>query len=84
MSAVEKTEVAVIGAEPGGYACAFRAADLDKKTVLTERYPDLGGVCLNVGCIPSKAGPLTQGFDAVLCAVGSVCAAALLSQNSRR
>jgi len=42
VSAVEKTEVAVIGAEPGGYACAFRAADLDKKTVLTERYPDLG------------------------------------------
>ncbi|MGH8572284.1 MAG: dihydrolipoyl dehydrogenase family protein, partial [Gammaproteobacteria bacterium] len=55
MSAVEKTEVAVIGAGPGGYACAFRAADLGKKTVLIERYPDLGGVCLNVGCIPSKA-----------------------------
>jgi len=55
VSAVEKTEVAVIGAGPGGYACAFRAADLGKKTVLIERYPDLGGVCLNVGCIPSKA-----------------------------
>jgi dihydrolipoamide dehydrogenase len=55
MSAAEKTEVAVIGAGPGGYACAFRAADLGKKTVLIERYPDLGGVCLNVGCIPSKA-----------------------------
>jgi dihydrolipoamide dehydrogenase len=55
VSAAEKTEVAVIGAGPGGYACAFRAADLGKKTVLIERYPDLGGVCLNVGCIPSKA-----------------------------
>ncbi len=50
-----KTEVAVIGAGPGGYACAFRAADLGKQTLLIERYPELGGVCLNVGCIPSKA-----------------------------
>jgi pyruvate/2-oxoglutarate dehydrogenase complex dihydrolipoamide dehydrogenase (E3) component len=44
VSAVEKTEVAVIGAQPRGYVCAFRTADLDKKTVLTEGYPDLGGV----------------------------------------
>ena len=48
-------EVAVLGAGPGGYTAAFRAADLGKKTVLIERYPVLGGVCLNVGCIPSKA-----------------------------
>lgn len=48
-------EVVVIGAGPGGYTAAFRAADLGKKTVLIERYPALGGVCLNVGCIPSKA-----------------------------
>jgi len=48
-------EVAVLGAGPGGYTAAFRAADLGKKTVLIERYPQLGGVCLNVGCIPSKA-----------------------------
>ena len=39
---------------PGGYSAAFRAADLGMKTVLVERYPTLGGVCLNVGCIPSK------------------------------
>ena len=45
----------VIGAGPGGYSAAFRAADLGLDTVLVERYPDLGGVCLNVGCIPSKA-----------------------------
>ena len=49
------TEVVVIGAGPGGYTAAFRAADLGKKVVLIERYPTLGGVCLNVGCIPSKA-----------------------------
>ena len=48
-------EVVVLGAGPGGYTAAFRAADLGKKTVLIERYPALGGVCLNVGCIPSKA-----------------------------
>jgi dihydrolipoamide dehydrogenase len=47
-------EVAVLGAGPGGYTAAFRAADLGKKVVLIERYPTLGGVCLNVGCIPSK------------------------------
>ncbi|MDZ3822558.1 MAG: dihydrolipoyl dehydrogenase [Pseudoxanthomonas sp.] len=45
----------VLGAGPGGYTAAFRAADLGLDTVLVERYPSLGGVCLNVGCIPSKA-----------------------------
>jgi len=49
------TEVLVLGAGPGGYTAAFRAADLGKKTLLVERYATLGGVCLNVGCIPSKA-----------------------------
>ena len=49
------TEVVVLGAGPGGYTAAFRAADLGKKVVLIERYESLGGVCLNVGCIPSKA-----------------------------
>lgn len=48
-------EVLVIGAGPGGYTAAFRAADLGKKVILIEKYPTLGGVCLNVGCIPSKA-----------------------------
>ena len=48
-------EVLVLGGGPGGYTAAFRAADLGKKVVLVERYPNLGGVCLNVGCIPSKA-----------------------------
>jgi dihydrolipoamide dehydrogenase len=48
-------EVVVIGAGPGGYTAAFRAADLGLRTILVERYPALGGVCLNVGCIPSKA-----------------------------
>nr|VFJ55316.1 MAG: dihydrolipoamide dehydrogenase [Candidatus Kentron sp. FW] len=55
VSADIQTEVLVLGAGPGGYTAAFRAADLGKKTVLVERYPALGGVCLNVGCIPSKA-----------------------------
>lgn len=50
-----KTDVVVLGSGPGGYTAAFRAADLDKKVVLVERYDSLGGVCLNVGCIPSKA-----------------------------
>ena len=49
------TDVAVLGAGPGGYTAAFRAADLGKNVVLIERYSVLGGVCLNVGCIPSKA-----------------------------
>ncbi|MDX2259164.1 MAG: dihydrolipoyl dehydrogenase [Hyphomicrobiaceae bacterium] len=48
-------DVVVLGAGPGGYSAAFRAADLGLKTVLVERWPVLGGVCLNVGCIPSKA-----------------------------
>ena len=48
-------DVAVLGSGPGGYSAAFRAADLGLRTVLIERYPTLGGVCLNVGCIPSKA-----------------------------
>jgi dihydrolipoamide dehydrogenase len=48
-------EVLVLGSGPGGYTAAFRAADLGKKVVLVERYPRIGGVCLNVGCIPSKA-----------------------------
>ena len=47
--------IVVLGAGPGGYTAAFRAADLGLDTVLIERYPELGGVCLNVGCIPSKA-----------------------------
>ena len=61
-SSVESTDgadlhadVLVMGAGPGGYTAAFRAADLGKKVVLIERYSSLGGVCLNVGCIPSKA-----------------------------
>ena len=48
-------EVLVLGGGPGGYTAAFRAADLGKQVVLIERYPAIGGVCLNVGCIPSKA-----------------------------
>ncbi len=54
MDAIQ-TQVIVIGAGPGGYTAAFRAADLGKKVVLVERFSTLGGVCLNVGCIPSKA-----------------------------
>ena len=49
------SEMLVLGAGPGGYSAAFRAADLGMKTVIIERYATLGGVCLNVGCIPSKA-----------------------------
>ncbi|SVB44992.1 uncharacterized protein METZ01_LOCUS197846, partial [marine metagenome] len=52
---LEQVEIVVIGAGPGGYAAAFRAADLGKKVVLIDRDPELGGVCLNRGCIPSKA-----------------------------
>jgi dihydrolipoamide dehydrogenase len=48
-------EMLVLGSGPGGYSAAFRSADLGMKRVLVERYPTLGGVCLNVGCIPSKA-----------------------------
>jgi len=50
-----KTQLAVLGSGPGGYTAAFRAADLGMDVTLVERYPALGGVCLNVGCIPSKA-----------------------------
>ena len=53
--ATHKAELVVIGAGPGGYTAAFRAADLGMDVVLIERSPKLGGVCLNVGCIPSKA-----------------------------
>ena len=55
MSDSYNTEVLVLGGGPGGYTAAFRAADLGKSVVLVERYGVLGGVCLNVGCIPSKA-----------------------------
>ncbi len=55
MSETIETQVVVLGSGPGGYTAAFRAADLGLKTTLVERYPSLGGVCLNVGCIPSKA-----------------------------
>ncbi|NCO14581.1 MAG: dihydrolipoyl dehydrogenase, partial [Thiomicrospira sp.] len=48
-------DVLVLGSGPGGYTAAFRAADLGKKVVMIERYENIGGVCLNVGCIPSKA-----------------------------
>ncbi len=48
-------EVLVLGSGPGGYTAAFRAADLGKKVIMVERYSSIGGVCLNVGCIPSKA-----------------------------
>src|SRR5256714_12405348 len=50
-----RTELLVLGAGPGGYAAAFYAADLGKKVILVERDKRLGGVCLNRGCIPSKA-----------------------------
>jgi len=53
--ASDKADLLVLGAGPGGYTAAFRAADLGMNVVMVERYPDLGGVCLNVGCIPSKA-----------------------------
>ena len=51
----QHAEVVVLGSGPGGYTAAFRAADLGKKVILIERYDNIGGVCLNVGCIPSKA-----------------------------
>ncbi|MCU7864790.1 MAG: dihydrolipoyl dehydrogenase [Candidatus Thiodiazotropha sp. (ex Lucinoma borealis)] len=54
-SADKQADVVVLGAGPGGYTAAFRAADLGKRVILIERYDALGGVCLNVGCIPSKA-----------------------------
>ncbi|MGH8166090.1 MAG: FAD-dependent oxidoreductase, partial [Woeseiaceae bacterium] len=54
-STTHSAELVVIGAGPGGYTAAFRAADLGLEVILVERWPMLGGVCLNVGCIPSKA-----------------------------
>ena len=54
-AATHKAELVVIGSGPGGYTAAFRAADLGMEVTLVERYPVIGGVCLNVGCIPSKA-----------------------------
>lgn len=54
-SADQHADLLVLGSGPGGYTAAFRAADLGRKVVLVERYPALGGVCTNVGCIPSKA-----------------------------
>lgn len=53
--ATHSAQLVVIGAGPGGYTAAFRAADLGLDVILIERSPMLGGVCLNVGCIPSKA-----------------------------
>src|SRR5476649_2694249 len=50
-----KTEIVVVGAGPGGYTAAFYAADMGRKVILIEREKRLGGVCLNRGCIPSKA-----------------------------
>ena len=55
MSEVKKTSLLVLGGGPGGYSAAFRAADLGLEVTLVERWKTLGGVCLNVGCIPSKA-----------------------------
>src|SRR5687768_12298745 len=52
---MEKFDVVVIGSGPGGYVCAIRCAQLGLKTAIVEKYPTLGGTCLNVGCIPSKA-----------------------------
>ena len=48
-------DVAIIGSGPGGYVAAIRCAQLGMKTAIIEKYPSLGGTCLNVGCIPSKA-----------------------------
>ena len=55
MSEIIQTELVVLGSGPGGYSAAFRAADLGMQVVIVERYEQIGGVCLNVGCIPSKA-----------------------------
>ena len=56
MAEILETNVVVLGGGPAGYSAAFRAADLGLDVVLVERYPTLGGVCLNVGCIPSNRG----------------------------
>src|SRR5476649_279088 len=55
MSSESSFDLIVIGAGPGGYVCAFRAAQLGLRVALVENRPALGGTCLNVGCIPSKA-----------------------------
>lgn len=55
MTIKKQSQVVVLGSGPGGYSAAFRAADLGKQVILIERFENLGGVCLNVGCIPSKA-----------------------------
>ncbi|HOY22639.1 MAG TPA: dihydrolipoyl dehydrogenase [Cellvibrio sp.] len=55
MASTLKTQVVVLGSGPGGYSAAFRAADLGLEVIMVEQYSTLGGVCLNVGCIPSKA-----------------------------
>lgn len=52
---MEKYDIVIVGSGPGGYVCAIRAAQLGFKVALIERYNTLGGTCLNVGCIPSKA-----------------------------
>ena len=54
MSKNKHAELLVIGAGPGGYAAAFRAADLGREVIIVDKDPTLGGVCLNRGCIPSK------------------------------
>ena len=55
MSGDDRFDLVVIGSGPGGYVAAIRAAQLGMKTACVEKYPTLGGTCLNVGCIPSKA-----------------------------
>ncbi|MDH5581562.1 MAG: FAD-dependent oxidoreductase, partial [Bdellovibrionales bacterium] len=52
---MKEFDVVIIGSGPGGYVCAIRCAQLGLKTALVEKYNTLGGTCLNVGCIPSKA-----------------------------
>ena len=52
---MEKYDITIIGSGPGGYVCAIRAAQLGFKVAIIEKYSTLGGTCLNVGCIPSKA-----------------------------
>ena len=55
MENIEQYDLVVVGGGPGGYNAAFRAADLGKKVAIIEQFGRLGGVCLNVGCIPSKS-----------------------------
>ena len=52
---MDRFDLVIVGAGPGGYVCAIRAAQLGLKTALVEQWPALGGTCLNIGCIPSKA-----------------------------